>query len=387
VPGLARSRWGVRAAVAAGLAALVLLLRFTVLAPKSVPVQVAEAQRGRVEQTVTNSRAGTVKARRRAKLSPDEGGRVVEVPKRKGGRVAAGDVVLRLDPSIPQARLALARREQEAAVADQRRSCLAAERAGRERDRNRRLAAEGVVSTDQLDAMQSGAQTAAAACTAAAANTERAAASVELAERQLEHTVLRAPFDGVIADLSIEVGEWSSPSPPALPVPSVLDIIDPSSIYVSAPMDEVDSAHLRLGSSARVSVDSHPGEHFPGRVVRVGAYVLDVEEQNRTVEIEVELDDAAFGATLLPGTSADVEVILETRDDVLRVPSSAVMAGNRVLVVERGRLVERTIEPGLRNWDMTEVRGGLDPGVAVVTSLDRAEVRAGARATVVRDGK
>jgi HlyD family secretion protein len=377
----------VRAAVAAGLAALVLLLRFTVLAPKPVPVQVAEAERGRVEQTVTNSRAGTVKARRRAKLSPEEGGRVVEVPKRKGGRVAAGDVVLRLDPSIPQARLALARREQEAAVADQRRSCLAAERAGRERDRNRRLAAEGVVSTDQLDAVQSGAQTAAAACTAAAANTERAAASVELAERQLEHTVLRAPFDGVIADLSIEVGEWSSPSPPALPVPSVLDIIDPSSIYVSAPMDEVDSARLRLGSLARVSVDSHPGEHFPGHVVRVGAYVLDVEEQNRTVEIEVELDDAVFGATLLPGTSADVEVILETRDDVLRVPSSAVMAGNRVLVVERGRLVERTIEPGLRNWDMTEVRGGLDPGVAVVTSLDRAEVRAGARATVVRDGK
>jgi HlyD family secretion protein len=376
----------VRAAIAAALVALALVLRLTVFAPARVPVQVAAVERGRVEQTVTNSRAGTVKARRRAKLSPEEGGRVVAIPRRKGARVKEGEVLLQLDPSVFEARLALARREREAADAERTRSCLAAERAARERDRNRRLAAEGIVSNDLLDAMQSAARTAAAACTAAGANVERAAASVDLAQHQLDRTVLRAPFDGIVADLSIEVGEWSTPSPPALPVPSVLDVIDTSSIYVSAPMDEVDSARLRERLTARVSIDSHPGEHYPGHVVRMGAYVLDVEEQNRTVEIEVELDDAAFAATLLPGTSADVEVILETRDDVLRVPSGAVLAGNRVLVLYDGRLAERAIEPGLRNWDMTEVRAGVEAGERVVTSLDRAEVRAGARVKVAQDG-
>jgi HlyD family secretion protein len=197
--------------------------------------------------------------------------------------------------------------------------------------------------------------------------------------------ILRAPFDGVVAELSIEVGEWTTPSPPVIQVPAVIDVIDTSSIYVSAPMDEVDAARLRPGLPARVAIDSHPGRHFPGHVVRVSAYVLDVEEQNRTVEIEVELDDVAFAATLLPGTSADVEVILEARDAVLRVPTGALLSGDKVLVVEGGRLVERAVETGLRNWDLTETRSGLAEGDMVVVSLDRAEVKGGARVTVERE--
>jgi HlyD family secretion protein len=166
----------------------------------------------------------------------------------------------------------------------------------------------------------------------------------------------------------------------------VLDILDPSSIYVSAPMDEVDSARIRPGQHCRLTIDSHPGAHFPGRVVRVAPYVLDVEAQNRTVEIEAELDDATFAATLLPGTSADVEVILDARDQVLRIPTAALLPGGHVLVVDDGRLVERAVEIGLRNWDASEVRGGLAEHDRVVVSLDRPEVRAGARVVVEPDG-
>jgi HlyD family secretion protein len=370
--------------IVAGLVVLGVVLRVTVFAPKPVPVQVVTVTRGRVEQTVSNSRAGTVKARRRAKLSPQLGGRVVGLPKRKGDHVVAGEVLLELDASVQRARLDLARRERETAVAEIARACLAADRAQREMGRNRRLAAQGIVSTDLLDEVESGARTAAAACEAARAGERRAAASIEVAARELDYTVLRAPFDGIVADLAIEVGEWSTPSPPAVPVPAVLDVVDPSSIYVSAPMDEVDSARLRTGLPARVGVDSHPGKHFPGHVVRVAAYVLDVEEQNRTVEIEVELDDAAFGATLLPGTSADVEVVLETRDDVLRLPTAGLLSGDKVMVVERGRLAEHVVEVGLRNWDAAEIRAGLAEGDEVVTTLDRADVKPGARVTVER---
>jgi HlyD family secretion protein len=365
--------------------AAAVVLRLTLFAPAPVAVEVTAVARGRVEETVTNSRAGTLKARRRAKLSPQQGGRVVAIPRRKGDRVTAGDVLLELDSSVQRARLDLARREGETARAERLRACLAAERTARELARNRRLAADGIVSTDLLDQVESVARTTAAACEAARAGEKRATAAIAVAERELDFTVLRAPFDGIVADLAVEVGEWSTPSPPAVPVPPVLDVIDPSSMYVSAPMDEVDAARLRPGLAARVTVDSHPGRHFPGHVVRVAAYVLDVEEQNRTVEIEVELDDAAFAATLLPGTSADVEVILETRDEVLRIPSSALLTGEKVLVVERGRLAERPVEVGLRNWDLTEVRAGLAEGEALVTSLDRPEVRAGARVRVETD--
>ena len=366
--------------VAIALAAV--LIRYVLWAPDPVPVQVATASRGTVEQTVTNSRAGTVKARRRAKLSPQEGGRVVALPKRKGDRVHTGDVLMQLDTSVAAARLDLARRERESAAADARRACLAAERSGRERDRNRRLAKQGIVSNDLLDQVESSARTAGAACDAAHAAEKRADASIEVASRQLDYMTLRAPFDGVIAELAIEVGEWSTPSPPVIMVPSVIDVIDTSSIYVSAPMDEVDSARLRTGLPARVAIDAFPNQRFPGHVVRVGAYVLDVEAQNRTVEIEIELDDAAFAATLLPGTSADVEVILETHENVLRVPSSALLSGDKVLLVDGRTLVERPVQVGLRNWDVTETVSGLAEGDRVVVSLDRAEVKAGARVSV-----
>ena len=109
-------------------------------------------------------------------------------------------------------------------------------------------------------------------------------------------------------------------------------------------------------------------------------FVSEVERQNRTLEIEAEFDDDAFSRTLLPGTSADVEIILRKKDDVLRVPSFAILEGNRVLVLERGTLAARTIETGLRNWENAEVLAGLEQGEGIVVSLDRAEVKAGARA-------
>ncbi|HSL84757.1 MAG TPA: efflux RND transporter periplasmic adaptor subunit, partial [Thermoanaerobaculia bacterium] len=200
-------------------------------------------------------------------------------------------------------------------------------------------------------------------------------------QARLGQTVLRAPFDGVVADLRAELGEWITPAPPAVPVPPVLDLIDPSSIYVSAPMDEVDAGVLAPGLPARITVDSLPGRELDGTVARVAPFVLDVEEQNRTVEIEAELADQALARTLLPGTSADVEVILEVRDDVLRVPTAALMEGSRVLVLGAdGVLAQREVEVGLSNWDWTEVRGGLEAGERVVTSLDRTGVEAGAEA-------
>jgi HlyD family secretion protein len=377
-----------RAPLAIGLAVVLAIVaaRLTVCAPDPVPVDVAVVARGRVEQTVTNSRAGTVRTRRRAKLSPEVGGRVVAIPHREGERVRAGEVVLALDGDLQRAKTAVAERELQAAGAKRGEACLSADRAQRELVRNRGLVNGGFISTDVLDRVESAAQAAAAACAAAAAGEASARASVELAQRELEKTVLRAPFDGVVAEIAIEVGEWTTPSPPALPVPPVVDILDPASIYVSAPMDEVDSGRIHPGQRARITVDSLPNQSFPGRVVRIAPYVSDLEEQNRTVEIEAELDDAAVAERLLPGTSADVEVILEARDDVLRVPSSALLASGGVLLLEGTRLVARPVDTGLRNWDYTEVRDGLTAGERVVTSLDRAEVKAGARVVVRESG-
>jgi HlyD family secretion protein len=151
-------------------------------------------------------------------------------------------------------------------------------------------------------------------------------------------------------------------------------------------MDEVDSARIGKGQPARLTVDSRPGQHLAARVVEVAPYVVDRLEQNRTVEIELELDDAGVAASLLPGTSADAEVILSAREGVLRVPTAALLEGGKVLALDGGRLVERSLRLGLRNWDFTEVTGGLEPGAQVVVSLDRPEIEAGAKARVQEGG-
>jgi len=348
--------------------------------PAIVPVDAFTVERGRVEQTATNSRAGTVEARRRAQISSDTGGRVVALPKRKGDTVAEGEVLLELDAALESGEVALRERQAAAASADADRACLGAQRAGRELERNRRLAAEELVAADVLDQIETGAEEAKAACAAARAARESARAALEVARRALAKRTLRAPFAGVVADVSTELGEFITPAPPGVPIPPVIDLLDPTSIYLSLPMDEVDAGRLRAGQPVRATVDSRPGEHFSGVVARVAPYVLDVESQNRTVEIEVELEPPVEG--LLPGTSADVEVILDAHDDALRVPAAAVLTGDRVLVVEEGTLVDRKIETGLRNWDFVEVLSGLATGERVVTSLDRTEVEAGARVEV-----
>jgi HlyD family secretion protein len=356
------------------------LLRFVVFRPKPIPVEVARVESGTVEETVTNTRAGTVKARRRAKLSPQIGGRVVALPYRKGAHVETGALLLRLDDSVQAAQVRLTQEQVRTAESQAHAACLAADLAERELVRGKALIADGITSVQNLDTLQSTRDQTHAACQAARATLGQAKAQVGVAEAELALTTVRAAFSGVVADCSTEVGEWITPAPPGVPIPAVLDLIDPGSVYISAPIDEVDSERVKPDQEVRVTVDSLPGEKLAGRLVRVAPYVLDVLEQNRTVEVEVDLADAKVAATLLPGTSADVEVILARRADVPRIATAAIAEGGKVLVLNGGRLIERTVTTGMRNWQFAEVKTGVAVGDQVVVVRDSPEIKDGAPA-------
>jgi HlyD family secretion protein len=108
--------------------------------------------------------------------------------------------------------------------------------------------------------------------------------------------------------------------------------------------------------------------------------VLDLEKQARTVEVEVEFDKSAAKDNLLVGYSADVEIIYDTRKQVLRIPTQTLLEGNRVLLFgSNGVLEERKVKTGLSNWEYAEVLSGLEEGDRIVSSLDREGVVAGAR--------
>lgn len=377
-----RSRWIRRVAVLALLVAAAATLRLTVFRPDPVPVTVYRVAVGRVEASVTNSRAGTVKSRRRATLSPETGGRIEEILVTEGDRVSKGDVLLRLASRDARARVELEKRSLDAARAREVEAEATATRAARDLERFRELARDRIVAESVLDQYRSASDVASAALVAAKAVVEQSKAALDVARVQLERTVLRAPFDGIVAEIDAEIGEWITPSPPGVPIPAVMEVFNPEAIYVSAPMDEVDVGKVRPGQAVRVTFDSYPGEALPGKVIRVAPYVLDLREQNRTFDIEVALDDEEFARSLLPGTSADVEVVLDSRDGVLRVPSYAILEGSHVFVVHDDALESRAVETGLRNWAFTEIQDGLERGEVVVVSLDRAEVTAGARVRV-----
>jgi HlyD family secretion protein len=140
----------------------------------------------------------------------------------------------------------------------------------------------------------------------------------------------------------------------------------------------MDIGRLQRGLPARITLDPYPGVVWHGTVSRVAQFVNDVQQQNRTLEIEVALAREAGLPVPKPGASADVEIIIRSRADALRVPTAALLEGHRVLVAERGHAVSREVTTGLRNWDWTEVRGGLKEGESVITTLDRQGLKAGA---------
>ncbi len=351
--------------------------------PKPVVVRLQTVERGSVEASVANTRAGTVKACRRSRITPAIGGIITNLPARDGARVKKGELLLELWNHDLVAQVELAKREAEANRARATEACVVADVARREAERMQRLRKQNIASEEATEKAVGAAKAKRAACEAARAAIEVADARIKVARENLERTLMHAPFDGTIAEVNGELGEYVTPSPPGIATLPVVDLIDTSCLYVSAPIDEVDAPAVKVGLKARISLDAFPGEDFDGRVRRIAPYVLEIEKQARTVAIEADFSNPADSTRLLPGYSADVEIILQKHDDVLYIPTEALLEDNRVLVFDADSetLQSRQVETGLSNWKLTEITAGLREGERVVLSVDRKGVEPGARAT------
>lgn len=348
--------------------------------PHPIPVVLATIERGRVEATIANTRAGAVKACRRARLALPNGGQISRLLVKKGDRVRAGQILLELWNEDAMAQVRVAEEQARAAAPHADEACVTADVAEREAARAKQLLAEGFVARERADRAESDAAARRAGCAAAKADVERAQAQVSAARATVARTILRAPFAGVVADVTGELGEFTTPSPPGIPTPPAVDLIDDACLYVAAPIDEVDAPRIRVGMPARISLDAFSGQRFSGHVRAIAPYVLDLEKQARTVDVEVAFEQAQQTRALLVGYSADVEIVLASHDNVVRVPTQALLEGKRVLVYRDGVLEQRQLQTGLSNWEFTEVTQGLDVGERVVVSLEREGVRPGAHA-------
>jgi len=365
-------RWKTLVIVAVGAVVLTLGLR-QACAPKPVDVGTATAATGLVEQLVANSDAGTVRARRVARVAAERGGRVVSFAWLEGDLVPGGHVLLQVDASTAEAQLHTARHEAEAVDAAHRAAHADHDLAQREYERVAALHARKVTSDEDLDAFRAKRDAATAQLAAAEARYQAANAAVDSHADEVRHLSVRMPFTGVVTQRLVEVGESVTPGQP------VAEVMTLDSLYVRAPLDERDAALVTRGLDARVTLDPFPGESWTAPVTRVAPVVEETREANRTLAIEVDLPVVRQGPAPRPGMSADVEVVLERTPAALRVPSAAVIDGRRVLVLRDGRAVAREVTTGLRNWDWTQITSGLSAGEVVITTLDRAGLTAGTK--------
>jgi len=354
---------------------------------KPIPVALKEVATGKVEATLANTRAGTVEACQRTKLSTIIGGRIEYLGVKEGDKVKKGQLLLKLWNDDQQANAALAQAQVALAGKRVEEICIAAVNAEKEAKRQAELRAKGFVSSSREESARTDAEVRRAACNTAKADVTQAEAKFKATRVEQGRVALYAPFDGTVAKIVGELGEYSTPSPPGVPTPPAIDLIDDSCLYVKAPMDEVDAPKIAAGQPVRITLDALPGQQIPGKVRRVAPYVSAVEKQARTVDIEVDFDDPATIGKLLVGYSADVEIVLAGRDKVLRIPTAAIQEGGKVLLfnADSGKLEERQIKAGLSNWEYTEVLEGLTAGERIVTSLEKEGVKAGAK--VVPDEK
>lgn len=364
----------IRIIIIVGIILLLIIMGWYWSRPKPALVTIGSVDRGKVEAIVANTRAGTVKACRRAKLSPPAlGGQIERLPVHEGSLVKQNDVLFEIWNDDIRAQLTLAKQQALASKASAKEQCVNADVAQREAQRQTKLLKKKLTSEENADQARGKALATHAACLAAKESAKVSEEQVNVVQVNLDRTIVRAPFDGVVAQVNGEVGEFVTPQPIGVPTPPAIDLIDNSCLYVTAPIDEVDAPQVKVGMPVRITLDAFKNHPFPGKVRRVAPYVLDIEKQARTVDMEVDFDNTASEQSLLPGYSADVEIILNVKNDVTRVPTEAIFDNDHVLLYhsDSSTLEDRQIKMGISNWISTEVLSGLKVGDKVVTSAKR----------------
>lgn len=345
-----------------------------------VDIEVARVEKGEVKATVSNTRVGTVKACRRAYLAPATGGQVAKLHVKEGDQVKKSQLLMEVwnDDLKAQVILQNAQTKANRATADQ--TCQLGGGAVREAERVSKLQKfNHIVSEELVDTKKTGARAQLAGCRAAQEAIAVSQANRDVYEAAVQRTLVFAPFDGTVAEINVELGEFVTPSPPGILTLPAIDLLDVSCLYVSAPIDEVDAPKIKTGMSACVSLDAFSNKRCSGKVTRIAPYVLEKEKQARTVEVEVTVTDPEEIKDLLPGYSADIEVLLASKPLALKVPAEAVLENNRVLIVNaEDVLEERSFNPGLSNWNTVEVLSGLKEGDQVALSVGKDGVTKGA---------
>jgi HlyD family secretion protein len=394
----------------AALAALAAPAAYLALREPALEVTAAPVERGRVEQTVSAIASGTVRAASDAMIASELMGKVVAVPVEEGDRVRAGDLLVELQHDDLDAQVALAEANLEAGLAlgnqaqigadvyrDVSRTQVSqaeAQMRQAQADYKRLLAlhAQHAISQSDLDKAALAARVAEEAYDAAVANqkqlearreevkssranVEQLRAALEVAKATRDKAFIRAPFDGIVSEVLIDEGEAVTPGVP------LVQLVQEGERYVEAPFDEANAADIQLGQEARINLDAFRGVDFRGTVYYIAPVVSLNRDFTRTLNVKIRVEEGQD--KFIPGMSADVIVLQQTKDDALFVPSEALVRQRYAYVIEGGRARRREVKTGIGNWSRMEVLDGLEEGETLITSVSLKELKDGVKVRVV----
>lgn len=327
---------------------------------------------GSVETIVANTRSGTVESCQRAKMSFPIGGQIEQIHVKEGQLVKQGDRLMTLWQQDRLARINEATALIQARTQHQKSVCISAENDQKTVERNRRLLKEKLTSQETLDNAIAKAEASAAACLSAQAEVDVAKALKQTAQASLAQTELFAPFNGMVAEITGELGEFATPSPTGISMPPAIDILTHDCHYVTAPIDEVDAGLLAVGMQVNITIDAFEQLTFSGHIRRISPYVQDYAKQARTVDVDVNFADASLAnvSQLLTGYSTDIAISVAKESDVLRLASELIIDEAYVYILDDENIIrKKAIETGLSNWQYTQIVSGISAQDKVITSL------------------
>jgi len=325
---------------------------------------------------------GTLAAREEVVVSAEVDGRVARLVHDLGDRVASGEALIELDQEKLQYRA-----EAQRAALEQARARYGASGDGdlppleqvpavvsttaqladaqQQLERAKNLSAQNLLARSDLDTAQTRYNTAKAAHDAALASARQLRADIEsqssslrLAQRNLRDAVIRAPFDGYVAERLVSQGQYIQTQAP------VMRIVRLQPLKITAEVPEKFAPWIQTGRELSVRVDAYPSQVFTGKVVRISPAV---NLRSRAFAIEGEVPNA--DGRLKPGTFARVQITTDHVERAITIPAVAVQSRygtNRVFLVQNGQLAGKEIVLGDRLGDRVEVAQGLEAGTTIV---------------------
>jgi len=284
--------------------------------PDAPPYRTAQVEPGALVQTISAS--GVIEALVTVEVGSQISGQIQSITADFNDRVEAGQVLAELDSQTFQSRLRLGQADVAAGEAAVRQAEAQAQQARQELARRRSLAAQGYYSPAALEASEAQARTSAAALEAARARVQQSRASLRTTEVDLSRTRIVSPIDGVVVFRAIEPGQTVAAS---FQAPVLFRIArDFDRVKVKISVDEADIGGVREGQAVNFTVDAFPGHVFQGIVTQVRKQPI--SEQN-VVAYTVMAEAENTGGRLLPGMTANADIVIQRREGVLKVPAAA----------------------------------------------------------------